>query len=66
MIIGRHIVQCLVGMLLLHEVVENVPEHNLVARDLAVQDRHLHALLCRYGVDRYSVDIRGVQEKTKV
>ena len=33
-------------MLLLHEVVENVSEQNLVARDLAVQERHLHALLC--------------------
>ena len=42
LIIDRHIVKCLVGMLLLHEVVENVSEQNLVARDLAVQERHLY------------------------
>ena len=35
-------VKCLVGMLLLHEVVENVSEQNLVARELAVQKRHLY------------------------
>ena len=44
LIIDRHIVKSLVGMLLLHEVVENVPEQNLVAGDLAVQERHLYVV----------------------